>query len=220
MPTYRLGDLDITNPLKPGTPLVLPDTAALDSFSITTAPSLAEMSATGTRLDLAPLRPGSAPSFTFQGHLQPAGVVRVALDAAVDRDAAIARGRELRVRGPIARFRRRGDCGAPDAHDAARAYAQAPEQEATLGRSPHTSSSHRRPHDEVRLLGVYQLAQHPNDAWIPLDAATNFHDVLTLVQGAWERTNPDHLAWRVAGGVRHAFLDPWRPPSSPSRSIQ
>ena len=55
-------------------------------------------------------------------HLQSAGVVRVALDAAVDRDAAIARGRELRVqRAGGGRPCRRGDFRAADAHDAARA---------------------------------------------------------------------------------------------------
>jgi len=207
--TYRLGDLDITNPLKPGTPLVLPDTAGLDSFSITTAPSLAEMSATGTRLDLAPLRPGSAPSFTFQGIFSPQ-----AWSASPSTPPSIATLRSLEdasfvFSGPIAGDRAGAAIAARLTHTTRLERGQAPEQEATLASFTAHFVITPRAHDEVRLLGVYQSAQHPNDAWIPLDAATRAHDVLTLFQGAWERTDPDHLAWRVAGGVQHAFLDPW-----------
>ena len=73
-------------------------------------------------------------------HLQSAGVVGVALDAAVDRDAAIARGRELRVqRAHRGRSCRRGDFGAPDAHDAARARTDARIRKRRSGRSPGTS---------------------------------------------------------------------------------
>jgi hypothetical protein len=214
--TYRLGDLDITNPLKPGTPLVLPDTAALDSFSITTAPSLAEASATGTRLDLAPLRPGSAPSFTFQGIFSPQ-----AWSASPSSPPSIATLRSLEdasfvFSGPIAGDRAGAAISARVTHTTRLERGQAPDQDATLGSFTGHVVITPKAHDEVRLLGVYQLAQHPNDAWMPLDDTTRSRDVLALFQGAWERGDPDHLAWRVAAGVQHAYIDPTPTPAIPA----
>src|SRR4029077_20042025 len=85
---------------------------------------------------------------------------------------------------------------------------QTPDQEATLGSFTGHFVITPKAHDEVRLLGVYQRADHPNDAWMPIDNETRARDTLALFQAAWERSDPDHLAWRVAGGVQHAFLDP------------
>jgi len=71
--TYRLGDLDITNPLRPGTPMVLPDAAGLSGASMMSAPSLVDVSATGPRIDLAPLRPGKAAAGFVQGVFSSSG---------------------------------------------------------------------------------------------------------------------------------------------------
>lgn len=205
--TYRLGDLEITNPLRPGTPLVLPDAASLDSFSITSAPSLAEMSATGTRLDLMPLRPGSSPSFTFQGIFSPQGWA-----ASPTSPPSIATLRSLQdasfvFSGPLD-DRVGAAISARVTHATRLERGQAPDQSATLGSFAGHVVIAPRVHDEVRLLGVYQRAEHPNEAWIPLDDSSRARDVLALFQGAWERSDPDHLGWRVAAGVQHAYLDP------------
>jgi hypothetical protein len=206
--TYRLGDLDITNPLRPGTPLVLPDTASLDRFSIASAPSLVEMSSPGAHLDLAPLRPGSAPSFTFQGIFSPQ-----AWAASPTSPSSIATLRSLEdasfaFSGPIDGDRMGAAISARVTHTTRQERGQPPDQTATLGSFAGHVVIAPRAHDEVRLLGVYQRAEHPLDAWIPLDNPDHASDVFALFQGAWERSDPDRFAWRVAAGVQHAFLDP------------
>src|SRR5262245_18363617 len=212
--TYRLGDLDITNPLRPGTPLVLPDAASLDSFSMTSASSQAEMSATGTRLDVAPLRPGSSPSFIFEGIFSPQ-----AWAASPTSPPSIATLRSLQdasfaFSGPIAE-RVGAAISARVTHATLLERGQSPDQSATLGSFAGHVVIAPQAHDEVPLLGLYQRAEHPLDAWIPLDNPDHAKDVFALFQGAWERSDPDRLAWRVAAGVQHAFLDPTLPTFGP-----
>jgi hypothetical protein len=206
--TYRLGDLDITNPLRPGTPMVLPDTAGLEGVSIMTAPSLNDVSATGPRFDLRPLRPGTTPSFTFEGIFTSHGWAADATNPPAISTLRALEDASFTFSGPIA-----GDqVGAVIAGrftNATRTERNVPpNQDATLGSLTANFVITPHPHDEVRVLGVYQQAEHPNDAWLALDDTTQAHDRLGLVHLAWERSDPDRLAFRLAGGVQHAFLDP------------
>jgi len=206
--TYRLGDLEITNPLRPGTPMVLPDTAGLETVSITAAPSLAELSATGPRLDLAPLRPETSPAMAFQAIFSPGGA-----SASPATPSSISTLRSLEdlsfaISGPVAGDRAGAAIAARLLRSTRLERGEAPDQTASLASITGHLVLALRPHDEVRVLGVYQQAHHPNEAWIPLDDITRSRDVLALIHVAEERSDPDHLAWRLAGGVQHAYLDP------------
>ena len=206
--TYRLGDLEITNPLRPGTPIVLPDTAGLESVSILTAPSLADASATGVRFDLQPLRPAKKPTISLQGVFSPG-----AWSASPTNPPAIARLQSLAdwsvvASGPIAGDRAGAAVAARFTQGTRAERDQTLDSQATLASFTAHVVLAPRPHDEVRALGVYQAADHPNDAWIALGDTAQAKDRLMLFHLAWERSDPDRVGWRLAGGVQHAFLDP------------
>ncbi len=206
--SYKLGDLELTNPLRPGTPLVLPDAAALESASITTAPSAVDVSATGPRLELAPLRPGTQAAMVVQGVFSPSGWAASPTDPPAISALQSLEDASLVLSGPIAGERAGGVFAAHVSQATRTDRHEPPDQTAKLASFTGHVVITPRPHDEVRVLGVYQRADHPNDAWIPLEHAARAQDHLSVAQVAWERTAPGRLAWRVAGGVQHAFLDP------------
>ncbi len=205
--TYRLGDLDITNPLRPGTPMVLPDAAGLDSMSITTAPSLAEASATGPRIDLAPLRPGAAPAFVFEGVFSPnAWAASTTSPPAISALQSIADA-SVAVSGPIAGDRAGGAIAAHFTSAERTDRGQVAPQ-GTLASFTGNFVGTFRPHEEIRALGVFQAADHPLDDWLERDNAAQARDRLSLFHLGWERHDADRLGLRIAGGVQHAYLDP------------
>jgi hypothetical protein len=205
--TYRLGDLDITNPLRPGTPIVLPDAPGLERASILSAPSLAEVSATGPRIDLAPLRPGKALEGSFQGVFTGRGWAATATDPPAISSLRSLEDASFAFSGPIS-DRAGAAVAAHFVHGTRVERNKAPDQTAKLASFTGHVVVAPRGNDEIRVLGVYQQAEHPNEAWLALDDTAQAQDRLALFHVAWERTAPDHLAWRVAGGVQHAFLDP------------
>jgi len=206
--TYRLGDLDITNPLRPGTPMVLPDAAGLEGVSIMSAPSLDDVSATGPRFDLRPLRPAATPSFTFEGIFSSRGWSADATNPPAISTLRALADASFVFSGPIAGDRV-GAVVAGRLTNATRSERNVPpDQDATLGSLTANFVIAPHPHDEIRVLGVYQQADHPNDAWLALDDTTQARDRMGLLQVAWQRSDPDRLALRLAGGVQHAFLDP------------
>jgi hypothetical protein len=206
--TYRLGDLDITNPLRPGTPMVLPDAAGLDGVSIMSAPSLADVSATGPRFDLRPLRPGTTPSFTFEGIFSSQGWAPSATDPPAIATMHALEDASFVFSGPIAGDQAGAVIAGRLTHATRSDRNLPPDQDATLGSLTANFVITPQAHEEIRVLGVYQQAEHPNEAWIALDDTTQARDRMSLLHLAWERSDPDRLAFRIAGGVQHAFLDP------------
>jgi hypothetical protein len=63
-----LDGIDVTDPLRGGTPLILPDTDSLQSFEATSALAPAGYSVPGVTLDLAPREPPSSWGGTAQGY--------------------------------------------------------------------------------------------------------------------------------------------------------
>ena len=69
--TYRIGDLEATNPLRPGTAIVLPDSTGFRGVSIASFGSETAVSTPGVRVTLDAMRPATRRSFEVEGIVAP-----------------------------------------------------------------------------------------------------------------------------------------------------
>jgi hypothetical protein len=205
--TYRMGDLDVTNPLRPGTSIVLPDAAALSAVSITSAGAVDYVSTPGARMDLIPQRPADKRAFALEGIWAPPAWATTtttppaiaALHSLGDTTALFSGPISSRVSGVVGLH-----------------FGQATRVErnnpSTQTSSLFSITAHLvatlRPHEELRTLIVVQQAAHPIDGWLTLGDSSRARDRMGLAHVTWERSAPDRLALRVSGGYQRAFLDP------------
>ncbi len=204
--TYRIGDLEATNPLRPGAPMVLLDATAFSAVSVTAAGSDRAVSTPGTRVTLDPMRPADARTVVVDGAMTPTAWAPgyttppslTALRSLGDVSALLSGPINSRV-GAVVGLR----------------WAQA--SHATRDRLPQSQSLASAtahvvatvgPQEEVRALVMAQGAAHPADDGFVLGNASRSRDRMGLAQVTWERRAPDRIAFRVTGGYQRARLDP------------
>ncbi|MEO8481838.1 MAG: hypothetical protein ABI634_06480 [Acidobacteriota bacterium] len=204
--TYRIGDLDVTNPLRPGTPIVLPDATAFSALSIMASGSDPAISTAGTRVLLEPMRPADKRTVIIDGAMTPASWAPTtssppaitALRALGDASALFSGPINTRVGAVI------GLRWAQASHVAR----DRPFQTQSLAAATAHIVAAIRPHEEVRALVIAQGAAHPAEGWLALGDVARSRDRMGLAQVTWERRDPDRLALRVSGGYQRARLDP------------
>jgi hypothetical protein len=213
--TYRIGDLEATNPLRPGTPMVLPDATAFSAVSITAAGNDQAISTPGTRVTLDPMRPSDKPTFVVDGAMTsaswaPASTTPPAITALRSLGDASAL-----FSGPIT-SRVRAVVGVRWAQASHVARDRRAPSQSLAAVTAHIVAA-VRPHEEVRALVIAQGAAHPADGWLALGDQSRARDRMGLAQVTWERRDPDRRALRISAGYQRARLDP--APSTTMASI-
>jgi hypothetical protein len=204
--TYRIGDLEATNPLRPGTPVVLLDATAFGAVSVTASGSDAAISTPGTRVMLDPMRPAEKQTFVIDGAMTPASWAPAkttppaitALRSLGDASVLFSGPLNARV-GAVVGLR-----WAQASHIARDRRSQAQ----SLAAGTAHIVARLRPHEELRALVIAQGAAHPPDGWLALGDDSRARDRMGLAQVTWERKDPDSLALRISGGYQRARLDP------------
>jgi hypothetical protein len=204
--TYRIGDLEATNPLRPGTAMVLPDATGFEAVSITASGSIPDVSTPGVRVALDPMRPADRRRVSIEGMLMPSAWAPgattppaiAALRASGDTTAVFS--------GPIA-DRVGAVVGVHWAQATHVARDRADEQSASLASATAHVVVALRPHEELRALVMTQAASHTTDRWPAVGDPSRADDRHDLGQLTWERRAPDRLAMRVSAGNQRAALD-------------
>ncbi len=205
--TYRIGDLEATNPLRPGTPIILLDTTGFAGASITASGTAIAVSTPGARVALDPMRPADRRSFSIEGAMSPP-----AWAASPTTPPAIAALRSLGdgsavFSGPI-NTRVGAVVGAHWAQSHFTARDRANEQSASLASATAHLVASLRTGEELRALVMFQQAAHPIDGWDTLGDDTRARDRMGLAQLTWERRAADRVGLRVSGGYQRARIDP------------
>jgi hypothetical protein len=206
--SYRLGDLDITDPGRTGTPLLQPDLFAVQKITLDSFLMPVEEAGPGVTLSLVPRRPGPS----WHGTLS-ADAVPVAWQASpANAPPPIARYDSFRrarlvLEGPLAKDR----LGLLLSGTLVRAGRLEGSDPIPLGGRLSSLLAHmvwtpsRR--DEVRFLAAGQGVEHPYAGRARFgggDVAQK--DRFLMLQTTWERTTP--ARWSVTGGYVRGSFDP------------
>lgn len=205
--TYRLGALELTNPLRPGTPMVLPMSVGFASASVTAAASLPDASATGVRVGLDPLEPGETRATTISGmFMAPRWAARRTTPPAI---ASMQSGLDggITWSGPLVPQR----VGAVFAAQVTRATRleldRAVEQPARMASGLMHLVFTPREHQSIKTLAIFQEAQHPLDTWLVLGDTTRARDRMGLAHVTWSRSDPMKPSFVLAAGYQRSLVD-------------
>ncbi len=213
---FRIGDVDITEPVTGGTPLFLPNIATWDRVEFTTGATPLDLSAPGLGVTLSPRRP----SGVWRRQIDVLGAGRALLSRTEPTTPpAIVRLRSWRtanllVSGPLVPNRLGLVLGGTwvDGHsyernDPTLLQGRAASLFAHLVFTP-------RPRDEVRLFEWSERTRSPLETRMALGQPTATEDAHTThLQVAWDRQlRPAAWSWRAFAGVtaheRTASLEP------------
>jgi hypothetical protein len=206
--TYRLGDLDITDPTGSGAPIIVPDLFLWRAINVATGMMPADLNSTGLAVSLDPQRPASAWTRTIHGALShfgsgsPSDPPEIARLHGWDHLTAMAS-------GPII-VNRLGMVVAGSWTDGSQF--ERSETEAVSAISG-TGFAHVvfAPDDrnEMRTIGWLQHTSTPFALRVPIgqleaeSANTAFH-----VQSTWAHRSPAGPYWRTFGGYSRSHLSP------------
>jgi hypothetical protein len=208
--TWSLGDLDVTDPAHPGTPLMLIDPQLIDTLALSSAAEPVDLRSSGLSAVVAIRRAGATPQTSVQTSLTPPGFV-AGTSAAVP---------------PIAALRSFGDAavqyGTPVRDHAGLFLAGSVTQAAQVDRGRPASLDageesvggqlvmQLHNHDELRVFGGYQHAHRPFDdrAMFQTADVVMEDDGFEQAQATWERTTETGTHWLAAGGVARGSVDP------------
>ena len=196
----RVGDVDLTDPIGSGAPLVVPDLMLWRAVRVTTGLMGADLDSSGLSISLEPQRPSSSWTRTVQattshfGSTAAVGAPAIARLDGWDHVTALASGPLIASRLGLvlagswtrgSQFER--DELAPVSANAASGFA-------------HLVFTPTR-HDEIRTVGWITRTSVPSALRVPFarwDATTSVTAV--HVQSTWERRDPNALPWRVFAG--------------------
>jgi hypothetical protein len=205
--SYRLGELDVTDPDFAGTPLFLPDPGAFEALDLVSGLMPAELGGQGSVVSLVPRRPGDSWHGMLAGDLLPVGLQGAVPSGppAIARYDALGGGR-FRLDGPLVK----GRLGLLAAGSAMRVrrFERAdptPVEGVEAGLLTHLVWTPGA-RDEVRFLGAMQSVEHPYAGRARFSGTgVRESDRFLHLQATWERhgTTP----WAVSGGyARGSFL--------------
>jgi hypothetical protein len=211
--SWRLGDLDITDPDRTGTPLFFAGPEALDAVEISAGLRPADQRGAGPGISLSVRRPGPVWHKSFQashipGELQQSFQRALApaiahvdsyASAAFRVDGPLIKDRlSLLVSGTLTRGSRR-ERNDPRSLDGGE-----------TGLLAHLIYA-RSPRDEVRFLGGMQGLSHPYAGRARFGGGdVTQSDRLLMAQSTWQRQGPK--PWSLTAGVVRGTFDPKLPP--------
>jgi len=206
--SYRLGDLDVTDPDRTGTPLLLPDLWALRTVDLASGLMPAEERGPGAVVRLVPRRSGGVWHGALGGDFVPAGwqATVPAGPPAVARYASFSSAR-FRLDGPL-RKDRLGLSLSGALTQASRFERSDPtrlegRESGLLAHLVWTASSR----DEARFVGALQALEHPyGGRALFRPAAVRQTDHLLALQSTWERRGS--VPWVVSAGFARGAFDP------------
>ena len=214
--SYRLDQLDLTDPEMTGTPLYLPDLGAFEAVALVSGSMPAEVGGQGPTVTLVPRRPGESWHGTVAGNLLPAGLQDSTGDPpAVARFDALTGGRFL-LEGPIVK-ERLGLLAAGSVMRVRRFERDdpTPVEGFEAGLLTHLVWKPQA-HGELRFVGAFQKTGHPYAGRARFDTgdARQRNHFLNL-QATWARrgTRP----WALSGGYARGAFAPdlgERPPTA------
>ena len=212
--TYRIGDLEATNPLRPGTAIVLPDSTGFRGVSIASFGSDTAVSTPGVRVTIDPMRPAERRSFEVEGVVTPtAWAPDPSTPPAIAALHSLG-GATFLFSGPLSN--RVGGVMGLHWADATHIAGEHPtEASASMVSGMAHLVATLRPHEELRTLVLVQQAAHPVDGWQALGDTTRAKDRMGLAHVTWERSDPDRLGLRISGGYQRALLDAGPPAALP-----
>jgi hypothetical protein len=207
--SWRLGDFDVTDPDRTGTPLLLADTEGLDAIEVSALLMPAEHGGAGPVIMLAPRRPGSSWHGVLQGSVVPTGLQQGTQSGRAPRIARYDSfgSADFRVDGPLVRDR----LGLLLAVTGARAHRlERADPRPLLGRETGVLTRlHWTPtlRDEVGLLGAVQAADHPYAGRARFGGGDVAQaDRFFQVQSTWRRSGT--TPWSVSGGYARGEFEP------------
>jgi hypothetical protein len=207
--SWTLGDLDITDPDRTGTPLFFVDPEALESMDIEAGIAPATLRGVGAGVDLAVRRPGASWHKTVEVHQAPSS-----LEQAYQRDGApaiahldsLASGL-FQAAGPLIKDRL-GLFVSATMGRGVRAERADPttlegRETGVLAQAVYTPT----PRDEVRTLGGYQQLVHPYAGRARFGGAdVQQSDHLFTLQSTWQRQGK--RPWAVSAGYAGGSFTP------------
>jgi len=212
--TYRVGDLEATNPLRPGTPMVFLDATAFSTVSVISSATDASVSTPGARVVMEAMRPGRTRSFAVEGLMTPASWASTpTTPPAIAALRSFGEGSFL-LTGPLG-SRVGAVVGARWANASHLERGRTISQSGSLVSVAAHIVAALKPHEEFRALVMAQGAEHPVSGGLTLGYTTNIKDRQGLGQLTWERSDPERLALRVSGGYQHADIGA-TPPQAPT----
>jgi hypothetical protein len=210
--SWRLGDLDITDPDRTGTPLFFADPEALEAVEISAGVRPADQLGAGPGISLSVRRPGNVWRRSVQASQIPS-VLQQAFQRtgapAIAHLGSYASGR-FRVDGPLIKDR----LGLLVAGNLTRASRRERSDPRSLGGGETGLLAHlvyaRSAQDEIRFLGGIQGLSHPYAGRARFgggDVAQS--DRLLMAQSTWQRRGP--RPWSLTAGVLRGTFDPKLP---------
>ena len=217
--SYRLDELDLTDPEMTGTPLYLPDLGAFETVDLISGSMPAELGGQGPTLSLVPRHPGGSWHGTVAGNLLPAGLQDDTGDPpAVARFDAFSGGRFL-LEGPILK-ERLGLLAAGSVMRVRRFERDDPTPVEGLEAGLLTHLVWKpQTHGELRFVGAFQKTEHPYAGRARFDTgdARQRNHFLNL-QATWARSAT--RAWAVSGGYARGAFAPDLGERPPTASVE
>jgi hypothetical protein len=196
--SLRLGDVDITDPLETGTPLVFPDPALLSALGSFSAALPVEAGTPGPTLAYVPRRPGARWAGAIQGQAGGAGREASAPDPPSLARLGSWRSGQALVSGPLVRDHLGLALGVSWARARRFERDDPAEREAGVASLFAQAVWTPNPRDEIRTLVIVQDLERPQQ-----------DDRRLHVQAAWERRREGGgTAWAVGGYQRATFEAP------------
>ena len=217
--SYRLDELDLTDPEMTGTPLYLPDLGAFETVDLISGSMPAELGGQGPTLSLVPRHPGGSWHGTVAGNLLPAGLQDDTGDPpAVARFDAFSGGRFL-LEGPLLK-ERLGLLAAGSVMRVRRFERDDPTPVEGLEAGLLTHLVWKpQTHGELRFVGAFQKTEHPYAGRARFDTgdARQRNHFLNL-QATWARSAT--RAWAVSGGYARGAFAPDLGERPPTASVE
>ena len=208
--SLRLGELDVTDPVRTGGVLIQPDPDAMTALIMDAGSLPAESSGPGPVLTMVPRRPGTEWRGTARAAISPAafqsnnerqGASSIArLDSLTDGSALVS--------GPVAQ----SGAGLLVAGRVTASHRLERDDPAALGSDLRSLLTHLvvpQSDGDIRLVVAGESSTHPYAGRARFrDPDVTQDDTSVGVQATWSRARGNAIAWSVTGGYQWAALDP------------
>jgi hypothetical protein len=219
--SYYLGELDVTDLGRPGTPLLYPDLALVRDLSVGSVLMPIDVAPPGPAVTLVPVRPGRQVAGTVVGEMSPRGFQSRHPDGPPYIAALNSWGRgNILFGGPV----REEKLGMLVAGTWTRSNSQALNSAGPLPSSVSSLFTHMvyaaTPRDEVRLIASIQRTRHPSGAGTRFSGGELSQiDRYFHLQSTWERRpTTGQPPWSVTAGLQSGNFEPqWG--SAPEYSV-
>jgi hypothetical protein len=209
--SYHLGDLDVTDLGRPGTPLLYPDLAMVRDISVGSVLMPIEVGPPGPAVTLVPRRPGRQVAGAVVGELSPRGFQSRHPDGPPYIAALNSWGRgNVLLSGPVSPEK----LGMLVAGTWTRSNHDAPDEAGPLPSSVSSLFTHlvytASPLDEVRLISSIQRTRHPSGAGTRFGGGKLAQtDRYFHLQSTWERRpTTGQPAWSATAGLQSGHFEP------------